>query len=93
MTKEEREERDLEQMQTPRRKNVDDSNNKQDDEDDDDDDGYSFIFCIVLYSGILYVFILTFPMLYSITSLINHLFVHQDLLFSINDKYIYIHFH
>lgn len=57
MTKEEREERDLEQMQTPRRKNVDDSNNKQDDEDDDDDDGYSFIFCIILYSGILCLYI------------------------------------
>lgn len=44
MTKEEREERDLEQMQAPRRKNIDDSTNKHDDEEDDDDDRYNFIF-------------------------------------------------
>jgi len=40
MTKEEREERDLEQMQMPRRKrlSVDDNSNKHDDDDDEDDD-------------------------------------------------------
>lgn len=41
MSKEEREERDLEQMHIPRRKrlSMDDSGNKNDDDDEDEDEG------------------------------------------------------
>jgi len=42
MSKEEREERDLEQMPRRKRSSVDD--NKHDDDDDEDDEGYSIIF-------------------------------------------------